>query len=80
MDNKQVVTFMYKCRQCGQVYGTGCTGESNAYMTMVQLSGEFEVDDYMIGEPPKLLGLHTCTAPYHGQGLSDLIGYRKGEH
>jgi len=68
-------TFQYKCRRCGAIYDEGHTGKEFAQYVLLSVISGSKVK-LQIGNRPELLNVHSCGAPYHGEGVSDLIGYK----
>jgi hypothetical protein len=65
--------FQYKCRLCHEIYDDGITSEKNAQIILISTVLNFEMPHPLIGQQPKLIGLHSACKK--GYGVGDLIGY-----
>jgi len=71
------VRFMYKCRQCGEVFEDGATGQARAFDALLSAClGKRDASRI-----PPMLTEHVCDGPAgppHAivkAGVADLIGY-----
>jgi transcription elongation factor Elf1 len=70
--------FQYKCRRCGKIDSSLCTGNeeiANACLLRVVCGIDYPILPNNIGMNPEMLSTHLCKDG--GTGITDLIGYSK---
>ena len=75
-----IVTFLYKCRQCGKIKHGSSIGTEN---DGVHFNARRSLIEAIMGKPrevmaPEMFELHTC-GPVGTVGVCDLIGFAPQE-
>ena len=67
----KIAIFQYKCRRCGELFGSGETAESRAFVVLIHTIQN--TSQCITDSAPALLTYHSCKDK--GMGVGDLVGY-----